>query len=433
MRMLLSAVWLASSLAWADDPVLTLDAALATADLPHPSVQAAQADLDLAVADQSVANSADDATLSFEGVLRRGQQNAPGVNGWADDDSSRLVLRKNLFDFGRSQASEDAARLEVEARRLDLMSALDRHRIDIMSRYFDVLLADAQYGADNELTAVYFVRFDNAKKRFELGDMSPSELAQIEAQYQDQRQKRGLSQGQQRITRQKLADAMNQPGHLPSVLEMPKLPQIDRDVPEYDALLPLAMAHNRKLQALESELKAVDARVAAVRSSRSPTVDAELVASDYSRQTSTRDRYSGGLVLNWPLYQGERVDARVAREVANRTRLEAQVEQLKRDLAETLLETRLDLNWLKTAAMQAARVQANYRDQALERARAEYEMELKTTLGTAMADTQLASLRLQQTRFRIALDMARLNAMLGRPIDATLTLADTALANTEKK
>ncbi len=54
-----------------------------------------------------------------------------------------------------------------------------------------------------------------------------------------------------------------------------------------------------------------------------------------------------------------------------------------------------------------------YRDWALERARAEYELEMKTTLGTSMAETQAAKLRRKQVDFRLALALARLEALSG--------------------
>jgi hypothetical protein len=52
---------------------------------------------------------------------------------------------------------------------------------------------------------------------------------------------------------------------------------------------------------------------------------------------------------------------------------------------------------------------------ALERARAEYELELKTNLGNSMAETQVARLRKRAVEYRLALAWARLEALLGGP------------------
>lgn len=415
MRLIVLALLLTASWAQAADKPLTLEAALAMAETPHPHLQSAQAQLDIALADQQIAASTKDATLSLEGALRRGQTTA-GAHTWQDDNSARLILRKPLLDFGREQRQVEAARQQVNAQRLALLDARDARRIDIMARYFDVLLADTQAAADTEYTAVYFVSWDDSKKRHALGELNNRDLAQLEARYQDQREKRNRSQAQQRSSRQKLANALNQPGQLPSLLAMPKLPQNDLALPEYDTLLALAMQHNRKLLALQSRQNGVAARLDAVRASRAPTLGLELSANDYSRDSVTRDRFNGGLVLSWPIYQGQRVDGNLARESAERQRIEAEYEQARRDLAESLLETWLEIDWLKNAARPAASVQIDYRDQTLERARAEYEMEMKTSLGTAMAETQVANLRSQQVEFRLALTIARLEALLGNPL-----------------
>lgn len=122
------------------------------------------------------------------------------------------------------------------------------------------------------------------------------------------------------------------------------------------------------------------------------------------------------------------MDARIALEQAQRDRLRARLAQTRLDLSEQLLDTLNEIEWLRTAARPAAATQAAYRDLALERARAEYEMELKTNLGFAMADTQAAAIRRQQVEFRLALALERLQALVGEPLEAIV-----ARAKKEKK
>jgi len=415
MRLLLFMFMLWGLSVHADDKMLTLEEALVSVDAPHPQVMAAQAELNLALAEQNLADSAKDPQLNLEAQLRRGQTTLNG-GGWEDDHGIRLVFRKPLLDFGRESGQVDAARHEVAARRLALLDVRDARRIDIMARFFDVLLADAQYAADNEYMAVYYVSWDDAKKRFELGEMNPRDLAQLEARFQDQREKRNRSMMMVRTTRQKLANAINRPGQLPSELAPPALLQNELKLPDYEVMLPIALKNNRQLLAQDARLRAVVARADVIRADHLPTLDVEMSATDYNRDTATRDRYSAGLVLNWPLYQGDRFDSRLSREAAQRARLEAAYEMGRRDLADALLETMLEIDWLKMAARPAARVQTNYRDQALERARGEYELELKTSLGTAMADTQSAAIRQKQVEYRLALALTRLEALAGIPL-----------------
>jgi len=177
--------------------------------------------------------------------------------------------------------------------------------------------------------------------------------------------------------------------------------------------LPWVMEKNPRVQALQSQVAAADARIAAVRAARNPMVDAEVVGADYSRISNTRDNISAGLVFLIPLYQGGRVDALVARELAQKERSSAELEKLKLELADTLLATLQEIEWLRSSGRIAADKQVEYRDWALERSRAEYELEMKTTLGTSMADTQVAALRRKQVDYQLALALARLEAMSG--------------------
>jgi hypothetical protein len=103
----------------------------------------------------------------------------------------------------------------------------------------------------------------------------------------------------------------------------------------------------------------------------------------------------------------------MARELAQKERSAAELDKLKLDLADTLLSILQEIEWLRGSSRPAADKQIEYRDWALERSRAEYELELKTNLGTSMAETQVAQLRRKQVEYRLALALARLEALSG--------------------
>jgi outer membrane protein TolC len=389
---------------------LTLADALASVASAHPDHRVAESELALAQADREQAVSRQDFSLFLDGSLRTGRR---PDGDWKPDNIGRVVARKPLLDFGRSSQAVEAADQQVAARQALLFDVDNLRRIDIMARYFDVLLADMQYAADNEFMAVAYVAWDNAKIRFDVGQISRPDLVRLQADFQDVREHRNASLQRMRSTRQKLAHAMYRPGILPTELAEPELKNNARPVPEYESLLPWVMEKNPRVQALQAQLAAADARLGAMRAERNPTLDAEVVGGGYSRESTTRDEVSAGLVFNIPLYQGGRVDARMARERAQKERAAADLEKLKFDLAETLLDTLQEIEWLRDTSRAAADAQIEYRDWALERSRAEYELELKTSLGTSMAETQVAQLRRKQVEYRLALALARLEALSG--------------------
>ena len=402
---------------YAQEPgkVLTLEAALASVASAHPDLQLVQAERDSANAERDIAASRLDSSINFEGILRSGSR-SNALQEFAPDNSVRLTARKTLYDFGRSNAAEQAGYAELKAREADMITARDRRRLEVMSRYFEVLIADMQFTADNEMMAVIFVGFDHGKENFSAGKISAIELAELETRYQDILLKRTASAQRQRITRALLANAMNRPGDLPGDLQDPKLEGNERVLPEYESLLSILLANNPRLLAQQEMLAASQQRLEALRAEKGPQLDAEVQAADYSRSAVTRDNLSAGLILTWPLYQGNRTDARMAKELAQINKLQAGSEKLKMELTQAMLETWLEIAQLKNAARSVAKKYADYRDMVLERSRGLYELELKSNLGTAMADTVEASLRTRRTEYLLALAFVRLEALLGKPL-----------------
>jgi len=394
---------------------LTLARALQAAEAPHPDLQIAEAERDLALADQTFAGARQDLSVTLEGRLQGAQSSLPGADFGADN-SVRLLARKNLFDFGRSANGVGAARAVTEARDRSLLEERDQRRIDIMARYFDVLMADLRYVADSEFMTVAYLNFDRGRDRYNQKLLSKVDLSALEAHFQDLLVKRNESQIQQRLTRVLLAAAMNQPGQLASDLEDPKLPGNERALPAYETLLPL-IDQSPRIQASKMFLEASRQRMESLRAENNPSLDAEVEANDYAnRRLQGRDAVRAGVVLSWPLYQGNRNAAQLMREQAQFHKLQAEAENLKRNVAQSTLTLLIEAEQLQKTARNSAKVQADYRDLDLERARGQYEVELKTNLGETEAFTVEAKLRQRAIEYRLALTLAKLEALLGQPL-----------------
>ncbi|MBU1689406.1 MAG: TolC family protein [Gammaproteobacteria bacterium] len=396
---------------------LTLSEAMAAAEAAHPDLRLAEADRAAALAEQEAAASRSDLSVSVEAGLRQARPSS-GPDASLSDNSMRLNARKSLYDFGRTALYEQAARSTVDAREAGLLEARERRRIEVMARFFSVLAVDMQFVADNETMAVAYVNVDNARDRLKVGQISTTELAELESRYQDILVRRNASQARARFARAQLANAMNQPGQLAAELEDPKLTANDSTLPDYEALLPIMQENNPRLRTQLALLEASSQRMEALRAESSPTLDAEIEAAGYSRETATRDNLRAGVVLTWPVYQGRRVSAQLAREQAQFHKLQAETDKLRMDLAEALLEVWAEVGQLQRSVRAAARKQVEYRDLALEKARGQYEVELKTNLGDAMAATMEAKLRERRTEYQLALAIARVKALLGQPLES---------------
>ncbi len=397
-------------------PTLTLEAVLGAAEAAHPDLDLARAQQAGALAEQQLAASLSDFRVSLEGTLRTGRN--PFYNDrFHPDHQARLNARKTLFDAGRQDSGLAAARDESAARELQLLDTRSQRRLTLMARYFDALIADLQYAADTEFTATAYVAWDNARDRQALGQMAQWELAELEARYLDSRARRNDVLRKLRDKRLQLGLALNRSEPVREDLVDPKLSGNERKLPELAPLLDTMLAHNPRLLAQKQLLTATRNRIEGVRADNRPSIEFEAEAAAWSREASTRDDLRAGLNFVWPLWQGGRVDARMAREQATFMERQAQHDKLQLELRQTLADTWEEIHYLRDSERGSSEANALYRDLALEKARAEYELELKTNLGASMAETQSAQLRKRAVEYRLALALARLEALLGAALE----------------
>ena len=397
---------------WAAGSPLTLDAVLAEADAPHPDLDLARARQQGAQADALLADSLNDFRVTLDASLRSGR-NALYDERYKTDHFIRLNARKTLWDSGRQPPARQAAGEESQARDLQLVDARSQRRMALMARYFDVLLAERRELAENEFMAVAFVGWDNARERQALGQVAPWEVADQENRFQDARNRRNDLRRQVREKRMRLAAALNRPGIVLDDLADPRLADNDRPLPEFEPLLAQMLARHPQLLAQRKLLAAAGNRLGALRADTSPSVEFEAEAAAWSRDSVNRDDLRAGLNFIWPLWQGGRADARIGREQARFHELQAEHDRLRLDLGQALLETREEIQFLRDSERRGVAMNMSFRDLALDRARAEYELELKTHLGTSMAETQTAQLRARAVEYRLALAWARLEALVG--------------------
>lgn len=125
-----------------------------------------------------------------------------------------------------------------------LLTPCDAQRLEIIARFFDVLLADLAFSRFNEATAVAYVQFDRASSRRDLGQISDLRVMELESAYAEILQSRAGSEIAQQLTRSALASALNRPDRLPRDLVQPALPEIPAPLPEAAQALAAAIADN---------------------------------------------------------------------------------------------------------------------------------------------------------------------------------------------
>lgn len=396
---------------------LTLDAALALAEEPHPDLLAAAADTDIARAQRARAASAYGINAGVSAEARWSEPSDLAFDQTYNDSQASVYLSKRLYDFGHTRATVAAADALVNSRQLDYVDARLQRSLEILQRYLDVLLADLQFRAEDEAMATAYVRMDRGQDRHELGQVSDIGLLELETEYQETRSARFLAQARQRTARVALAEALNRPGQLSSILVEPDLRHLDAEPPQLPALADAVLESNPRLQSLRAAAEAGRERLQAARALDRPVITGLARANEYQRQTGSTDPWSVGVQVEVPLYTGGRSAAERAQARAELTRSEAQLAQAELRLRQDVHALWEEIQVLR-ASREETRTRLDYRELYLDRSRALYEMEVNTDLGDAMVVSTAARYQQAQLDYRLLLSWARLNALQGRPLFA---------------
>ena len=393
---------------------LTLQQALGFAsDMAHPELIRAQATIEQVSSELSSAKSMTglEADLSLQAALIEPSDIA--FDQGRDDHLARISIRQQLYDFGRSDLSIDAAENKLDAEKKHLNYLQKQRQLEIARRFFNVILSDLKYAWDNEAMAIAFVRFDDAQENHSLAKISDLELLAAENKYQEIRYQRYLSEIQQRATRSLLALSINKPNNLPSDLSMPGFHFAKKELLDYESLLAKAMSNNPELFLFDRKVEAANKQLQAARYQQRPTLGAELQLSEYSQDASSNDKWRAALTLTIPLIENDSMQSVIAKHRSQWLQLRAILIEKKNQLRQRILELWQSISVLKTRREQML-LQMDFSELALDRNRALYEMEVSTNLGDAMVAISEVRFKQAKTDFELALAWMELNMLLGR-------------------
>jgi outer membrane protein len=260
----------------------------------------------------------------------------PGLNGTAsastspyDSDSSQLNptrtgnvglnLSVPIYTGGAVRNSVRGAETRVDAGRASLRGAEADLFTDTVTAYVDVLRFEAIVRLNQQNVHVLEVNLQATRDRFEVGDLTRTDVAQSEARL-------ALAQSQLRTAEAALIGSRENyirvVGAAPGVLaQPPALPGIPVDVQDAEQT---ALANNPNLEAAQKQRDATRFDVNAAKASRLPTVSVGVGSTYYnylgslSSQARTLTGLSPdgisttlGAQVNLPLFQGGRPAAQI--------------------------------------------------------------------------------------------------------------------------
>jgi outer membrane protein len=241
-----------------------------------------------------------------QNLIRRGAAPGRSVNAGID-------VSYPLFNGGRVRNAIGAANERVSAGRANLKATEGDVFTEAVAAYMDVIRDRTVVTLNRNQVRVLQTNLQATRDRFEVGDLTRTDVAQSEARLALARSSLATVEGRLEASEENYRRVV---GALPDDLAPPDpLPPLPKTA---DEAVDIALSNNSDIQALAAQIRAAGRDVAIARADRLPTVSA-VSSSDYINYigsgpgTGSNSATTGsvGVSARVPIYQGGLVGARV--------------------------------------------------------------------------------------------------------------------------
>ena len=321
--------------------------------------------------------------LTRSGRFDVGGSKGPFLTGGVD-------LSYPLYQGGTVRNDISAAKTRVEAGRATLRAVEGDIFTETVAAYMDVIRDRAAVELNANNVSVLETNLEATSDRFEIGDVTRTDVAQSEARLSLARARLALAQGGLTASEQNYRRVIGRaPGPLQPPPPLPPLPTTP------DQAVQIALVNNPDLISITRQAEAANYDVRSVRGTRLPTVSA-VAAADYANTLSgdtgslpnSGSATSIGLQSRIPLYQGGLPAARIrqAQAIEGQT-LEQRVATERAVVANT--RSAFANYQAATSAISSSETAVTANELALEGAKAENSVGTRTILDVLNAEQEL--------------------------------------------
>lgn len=376
-------------------PAETLRDALAKAYATNPTLSGARANLRAVDETVPIARAAGLPSVNVNGGYTENVLRAS--NSFVSPDrqaTAQTNLTIPLLTFGAVSNSVRAAETRVAAGQLGLRGTETDLFTAVVGAYMDVIRDEAIVGLNAKNVRVLEVNRAASRDRFEVGDLTRTDVAQSDARLALARSQ--LQGAQARLIGSR-ENYIRLVGDAPGTLETP--PPLPNLPASPDTAVDTALQNNPALLAAQKSRDATAFDIGVARAGRMPRVSAVVGGNYYNylgslgSGTGVQVGQSGtsgtvGLALNLPLFQGGRPAAQVRQAQARQSQAIEQVTETERGVvAQTRSAYAIWRSSLEVIASSEAAVRAN--TLSLEGVRAENSVGNRTILDILNAEQEL--------------------------------------------
>ncbi len=361
---------------------------------------------------------------------RRRNENSGGALGSGGNTilspfSAQISVTQPLYRGGRTTAATHEAEANVLAARERLRSVEQAVLLEAVTAYIDVLRDQVVLRLNQGNEAVLRRQLQATRDRFEVGEVTRTDVAQAEARLSRAIADRIASRGDLAASRATYGQVV---GHAPQ--QLARVPRVTDQPPDLATAAAIAADENPTLLAARYDERASGHAIKAATGSLLPEVslDGSLSRTEDSVVAgSATDSAQIRAQVRIPLYQAGAVYSRIRQDRQTNSQRRLELLQIARDVQEDVTQA-----WqrLTTASdsIRAARDQVKAAEIALDGVRQEVDVGLRTTLDILDAEQELLDARVAVVLaerdeyvgiYQVRAAIGRLSAVqIGLPVEA---------------
>jgi len=387
----------------------TLKEALAKAYLSNPTLLSARAKLRATDEGVPEAISGWRPTLSFDYDIGKSKTNSAGGSSSSGGSQNRtprtgaVSLDQNLFNGWRTQSGIASAEQSVLSQRAQLTSTEQLVMLNAATAYMDVIRDEAVLKLNQANELVLGRQLEATRDRFEVGEVTRTDVAQAESRLSRAKADRIQSEGSLTISRAAYRSVIGDfPGTLKSAGPLENLPATK------DEAMASAKAGNPDVVSALHIEKAAKIAIKTAEGALYPTVDLEGELSRRDQASSPTSRSEAASItasVTVPLYQAGAVSARIR---AAKQSWSQERRDLDAAIRSAIQEAAQSWERYATARAQVSAFSAEVRaaEIALEGVKQEAQVGSRTVLDVLDAEQELRDARVRLVRARRDLTVA---------------------------
>jgi outer membrane protein TolC len=340
-----------------------------------------------------------------------GREDSFGEN--VNDSNAYIELKSNLYNNNYIQTQEKHASKEIQESILN--NYIQNAKINLMQKYFDVLLSDLYYQYKIESIVPIFSKKSKLDDALALGNASEIEVFKAHSELLVAQNSMLSAKQNTWDTRELLANAIDY-----KVNDVHDLENLDfksywkKKNFDTEKLRKKMYKNNPDVKILTQKQKQLNDKIKSLQKNYNLNITASSIIGSEPRMTKENDdiRWEAKIDVVIPLYDLNSKDNTIKELISNKNKLIYQKELLKRNLNKKLLNIISKLN-SNIRLKEALWIKYDYADLNSEKSRALYEINRKSDLGHSLVLVTHVQYEYKKNEYDFVINNEKLNLLLG--------------------